>query len=444
MKNGVQLVLAASLLLALAPARPASAQCSRPVFDFGSGTIDDHFVVTSTDVSVPRWKKDWDRARKLYADRKFAAAQKEYERVLARKDNVDQARWEYITLLMCRELWDKAASELDILVSHDGERPDYLLAGAEITLGRGEYLEAVRLFADLYSRQCDTGGEDRVRERILTGYIAALEGVGRVEVLVPLLEQLIRLRPHDTGLQKQLAGAALANGQPRRALNVLRPLLQTLGDQPDILESMARAYQVLGDADRAGLFWQRSIGTGQASPAAHAALQEYYHRTGNRAMELLQTRILLAADRKNPELLKRAGRLNVALGRPDRALGFYNRLLALQPHDYEITRERNKALHEVAARLFALIENSDPALLWPDLIQVTADRDDVFRELAGMLRRRGMTNELIELLTIMNREHPDDIAIRDELASLLHRQAAGRTLARARDKDNSDPVSITR
>ena len=443
MKRTTRFLTALALFCLLSPP-PVAGQCSRPDLDFTADTVDDHFIITSSDLSVPDWKKNWDQARRLFKKKDYTAARAAYERVLAGKDNVDLARWEYITLLMCRSDWQKAARELDLLISHDGERPRYRLAGAEIALGRGDFDQAIRLFGSLYQQQCDAGGDGPAKVRILSGYIAALEGAGRIEVLVPLLEQLSRLRPHDIQVKKKLAAVALENGQPDRALNVLKPLLAAGNDDPEILETMARSYGRLGSREQAALFWQKSIGTGHATPAAHAALVNYYQQAGNPAMELVHVKKLLAADPGNYELLKRAGRLNFMLGRPDRALTCYDLLLARQPRDFEIIQDRQKALHEVAARLFALIENSGPALLWPDLIQVTADRSDVFRELAAMLRQRGMDNELIEVLTIMYRENSSDTGVRDELAALLQKQAAARTIARARENDPSAPGSITR
>jgi hypothetical protein len=86
-------------------------QYGQPAFSANAAQIPDHFI-TYQDDPGPEWKKIWDQARRLYARKKYGQAQVQYELLLASKDNVDQARWEYVTILMCRRQWQKADAEL--------------------------------------------------------------------------------------------------------------------------------------------------------------------------------------------------------------------------------------------------------------------------------------------------------------------------------------------
>jgi tetratricopeptide (TPR) repeat protein len=439
-----KLFVTAFFVIATMPSGVQAVQCEIPVIEFSPGRIDDHLVVTSKNTEIPLWKKNWDQARILYGRKQYDQAMLKYQQVLSEKDNIDQARWEYINLLMCRKMWEKAAVELALLISRNGERPAYQLAEAEIALGQGEYGEALRRFKDLYSTLGVGNEENEISERILRGYISVLDHEGHVEALVPLLEKLCRLRPDNVELLKKFGLTALADNQPRRALTALNHALEVCGDDREIFEGIARCYTRLGRPDQAALFWQKSIAVEGGSQDAHRALSRYYHDAGNYPMELVHTRALLVADPDNPELLDRVARLNGLLGRPDRALEYYNRLLRIRPDDREAAHARHLALQEVASRLFALIENSGSTQLWPDLVHVTGDRNSVFSELAAMLRRRGMDRELIEVLSIMNREHPSDKAIQDELDHLLHKQNSQRRLALKRNPHTEDPVSITR
>ena len=159
-------------------------------------------------------------------------------------------------------------------------------------------------------------------------------------------------------------------------------------------------------------------------------------------MELKHVETLLSIMPDDSNLLQQAGRLNLALDRPDRALEYYGVLLGLQPDDREIEQLKQQALHEFAGKLLVLVENNGPGMLWQDLAQVTTDHAGVYLAMADMLRQQGRRDKLIEVLLVIHHEIPGDAGIRNELASLLKEQGRGAILASSRDADFRNPVIL--
>lgn len=441
MKKLIYLFLSTTLLLVLSlPPSVSGVECEQTVLNFGSGQVPGQFIIYQDDLA-PEWKKIWDQARSLYKQKKFGQALVQYELLLARKENVDQARWEYVSTLICLEQWQKAEAELGVLISHDPDRAEYQLAGAEIALGSSDFSNAVKVYAPLYEQCIVTGCNDDTI-RILTGYIAALEGLGRVEVLMPLMEQLIRLRPDDHALQIRIADIAIKNNQPQRALVFLHTLVQNNQQDPAVLQRLAWIQMSAGNRVKAAAYWQQIVGLNGECREAHEQLIDYYHWQGNAAMELKHVETLLSIMPDYSNLLKQAGRLNLVLDRPDRALKYYGVLLSLQPDDREIEQLKQQALHEFAGKLLVLVENNGPGMLWQDLAQVTSDHAGVYLAMADMLREQGRRDKLIEVLLVIHHEIPGDAGIRNELAMLLKEQGRGTILASSRDADSRNPVIL--
>jgi tetratricopeptide (TPR) repeat protein len=395
--------------------------------------------------TAPDWKKIWDHARNLYTRKKYEQAQVQYEVLLSRKDNIDQARWEYVSVLMNRQLWQKAHVELSILLGHDPDRAEYRLAAAEIAVGCRDFNTAVSLYAALYEKQCTAAAPNMDRARVLSGYIASLEGLHRIETVLPLMEQLVKLQPEDAGLHRRLAQMAMERKQPQRALHILAALRENNALGVAGQQIMARTYEALDKPVAAATCWQQVVGQDPGNRVANQQLITYYRSVGNRPMELKHIRALLADMPDNTVLLNRAAALNIALNRPDRALEYYNLLLAMNPGNLSVVRLKDEALHAVAAQLLGLVANSGSSLLWQDLVQVTADRVGIYRALADILRSQKRWGELYEVLLVIRREVPADKGIRDELNILIRQQDKSNTVfASARQREHTAPVIISR
>ena len=118
-------------------------------------------------------------------------------------------------------------------------------------------------------------------------------------------------------------------------------------------------------------------------------------------------------------LLEHAAELNMRLDRIDRALKYYEYGLAVDPANENIVEGKKKAQKILAQNLLALVENDGSKNLWQDLVKVAPDWAGVYREIANLLRDQEKIDELIEVLTLLNKQSPDDQQVFDELVSLL-------------------------
>ena len=433
---------AVTMACLIAPAILAAGQCDQTLQNYSFKKAPDHFI-SYQDELAPEWKKVWDQARLLYQQKKYGQARIQYELLLSRKDNIDQARWEYVSVLMCLHQWQKAGSELTVLIGNNPDRFEYMLARAEISLASKEFASAEDIYAVLYKQKSRIADCNSELIRILSGYISALEGTGKIKVLLPYIEHLMKLQPEDLALKKKAADIAIQTGQSKRALVLLRSLEENNPEDCEVLERLARVYELTEDYDTAATYWQRVVALDRENIEAHEQLIAYYQSDDNASMQLKHVEALLLLTPNDSKLLEQGAQLNVTLERPDLALEYYNLLLSLHPTSEEIMLQKKMALQELAAQLLALIENSGSHLLWEDLVKVTVDRTEVYQTIADMLRKQGRRNELIEVLVVFHNEVPGDIGIRDELVALLKEQDRGDFLAPSRDSNSSEPVVIS-
>jgi len=379
--------------------------------------VPDHIVQFENELE-PDWKVIWDQARQLSREKKYREAIVQYELLLARKENVDEARWEYTSILLHLERWRKAKTQLEILRNHDPGQKKYLFALAEVTLAAGDFDRAAQLYGQLYGQSPDS--KDAVRA--LEGLVRALEMQGHREALLPLMEQLILRKPNDPVLQKKFSRLAMQLNQTDKAGETIEKLLRSNPDDPEVVLLMARLQEKLSHDEKAAGYWKRLIVLKPDDQEARRRLIRFYRSKRNWPRELKHLEALLKITPDNVELLERGAELNMKLGRVDHALEYYDWYLTLKPEDSRITKKKQQAEKLLAHDLLALVENSGSRMLWQDLVRVTSDRAGVYHAIADLLREKGKINELIDVLTIMYRENPGDEAVGLELVSLLKKK----------------------
>ncbi len=380
--------------------------------------VPDHDVQCENNKLAPDWKLIWDQARQLAREKKYREALVQYELLFGRKENIDEARWEYTTILLHLERWRQAETQLEMLTAHEPDNKSYLFALAQVSLSMGNVERAVKLYGQLYGQT--PGSPEAVPA--LEGLIRALERQGQDEALLPLVEQLILRKPDDLNLQKKLARLSIKLNRTGKAGDLLQKLRQSSPNDPEVLLLSARLQEKLGHVRQAAAFWRRLVVLEPGNREGRRRLMLYYRSRGNGAMELKQIEALLSKRPDDTGLLDRGAKLNMELGRADRALEYYDCSLALKPDDKAIVRMMHEARKTLARDLLALVENNGSRMLWQDLVKVTADRPGVYRAIAGLLREQGKVAELIDVLTIIHQEDPADKQAGGELADLLEKQ----------------------
>jgi len=367
----------------------------------GQGVVPDHDVQYASGITVPSWKKEWDQARDLYRRRKTGQALVQYE-LLLQKKNIEEARWEFASILMEQRHWSRAGKELDILVSHDPGNHKYLLARASVALEEGHAEDAVKLYGLVYQESPESA--DGVTA--LSGLVEALDRQGNSEAELPLLETLLLRKPGEPVLIKRGAALALKLGQPEKALSMLNKAVQQQPGDPEVLRLLARTEKRLGHVDRAAACWQKLVGRVPADEEANTWLASFYEQAGNFAMALVHVERLLKNNPVNADLMLRAARLARRRGMPGRALDYYLLYLDLRPDDTLVRIERRQIRKGLAMELIALIDGlgqRNLERLWQDLSRITRDRSGVFTSMADWFRLHNNPAAATEIEKILRR-----------------------------------------
>ncbi len=385
--------------------------------------VPDHDIHYTNENRMPRWKIDWDRARDLYRQGKAGQALVQYELLLQKKGNIDEARWEYASILIQQKRWRQAGKELDMLLAHDTDSRRYLLARAGVSLHEGQVEQAVKQYGELFE-SCPEGPDAL---KALRGLINALDKQRNREAQLPLLELLLLRTPGDFTLVKRTGALALALGKPEKTKNLLLAALADHSDDAELMKLLARTEDALNDSEKAAEYRQQLVALRPDDIQANAWLAKYYLKKGNVGMALLHVERQLKVDPINADLILQAARLHKQLGRPGKALDYLSLYLDLVPADSRVRQEREQIRGELSVGLIALItakRENNISRLWQDVGTMTRDREGVFLHLADQLKADGKKRELADVLLLLYRQRPSDTKIYQELVPLL--KAEGR------------------
>jgi len=386
----------------------------------GKGTTDKEVTVPDRDITYsrennePDWKTDWDQARDLCRRGLSGQALVQYELVLQKKSTVDEARWEYTSLLMQNQRWQQAGKELDTLLAHEPGSRKFLLARAMVYQQEDQLEQAIKIYSQLYKKRSKVDNRE-----VLLGFISALDRQGSSKAQLKLLEQLVRLSPGDLVLAKQLAELAMEVGEAEKVSAVLGELLQQHPDDVELLRLVARSQGMLGKPEQAAGRWQQVVVLLPADHEANEWLATYYQHKGNLEAALVHVERQLKNDPARIELILIIGRLYEQLDQPGQALDYLNFYLDIVPDDQKIILERDSLRDMMAAELITKIEHMKANLLWHDLETVTSDRAGVFIQVAGLLRTQGKKQKLIEMLLVLHQYDSDNPMLFQELLALL-------------------------
>lgn len=366
----------------------------------------------------PDWKTNWDIARSLYRDKRYPEALVQYEMLFTQKENIDEARWEYVSILLFLKRWDNAKVELEKLLAIEPESTRYRLAMATVSRETGNMENAVALYVELLGQAISE--TDRIM--VLEGLFQAREALGQKEEAATVLGQLIFLKPHEPSLLLRQAALELELGNVAGAKELCTQYDQSASSDVAALALHARIEEKLHNNDNAAAYWQQVITLDPDNSEAHQYLYSYYFANSNWAMSFHHLEPLVKKTPNDVILLARAAELNMLLGRVDRALQYYEYGLAVDPFNFDIAEGKKRAQKILAQDMLVLVENDGGKKLWQDLVNVAPDCAGIYREMANLLREQGKVDELIEVLILLNKQMPGDQLIYDELATLLEQQ----------------------
>ncbi|NZA26148.1 tetratricopeptide repeat protein [Luteimonas sp. SJ-92] len=141
-----------------------------------------------------------------------------------------------------------------------------------------------------------------------------------------------RIAPDHPALAAVTGMVALRRGDPDRALSVLMAAQARGGEAPQLLNALGFAYMAKGHLAFAEQTFRRMRAAGMAGAPQQRLIAEIVHRQGRHQEALAELQPLLGEDAA-PANMAFAGKLELAMQQPDRALPWLRRALAADPAD---------------------------------------------------------------------------------------------------------------
>lgn len=386
----------------------------------------------------PEWRKDWESGRRLFRSGDLRGAVESYQRLLSAKANIEEARWELAMLLAGLEEWDKARSELELLVEAAPDNVEYLNALGVALRHAGQFGRALDIFG-------------KVRERFpenftaLVGQAQGFVEAGRKKDALPLLQEIVAKKPDDRELSLALATLASEQGQMELARKLLVSLVAAKKVEPDTLLLAARLHDAMGREKEAAGYWEKILTLDSANREAHGWLARYLENQGSPDKALSHLQVLSEQEPQNITILGRICRIYFDSSAPfAEALPYYERYVRLRPDDLDFIRAvigLTNGREEEQGVFFRLLLAVSPENLgvfnrladsweaagqperalamWERLARLIPERVEVYRALARLLESPGREGRLREVLETIHRLAPDDQGVIGYLARLL-------------------------
>ena len=378
-------------------------------------------VVVSDTREEPEWKILWDEARELTRQEKYAEAAKSYSRLLSLKNNIEEASWEYCLVLITLSDWDQASVLLEDLLEKDAKRPEYLLDAGLVALKKKEYARAFTYYDLVYRKKNDLDGS-QVKEA-LTGLVAALRGQEKYEAAYLFMEELFQHRPDDISLLHQLAAYAAKSGRREKALAYYEKLVSQDKVEDQALLEAAVVFDRPGQEARAVFCWRQYLQRHPDYLPFQEKMADYLIAKGEKEAALPHLLILLAQDDHRDARLLQIGAIYLSdLGRPDKALSYYEDYLQRHPENRTIAQEIGRIQAMLAQELVSKVEREGVLPVWKELAQITPNQLAIYVNMAQLLEKSGNSKELRAVLGMIHQHEPGNREVILRLAELFLEQ----------------------
>jgi tetratricopeptide (TPR) repeat protein len=372
-------------------------------------------TIVTQDVEQPSWKLSWDKARELVKQEAYEEAISYYTAVLAEKPHIEEVRWELCRVLISVEDYEQAAWYLEGLLELDPTRKDYLISAGKLALIKGNNDRALELFGQVLEQDPLSGQADQA----LVGMVQALKNMDRVQLAIPLMEQLYQRGASGPDLLLDLARATAQNGTYDKACHYFVELIKKYRVSAAVLTEAADLLEQQSRIDEAARLWQRLLEERPDDLLYRKKLADYY-TSRNRLQQALPHLLYLAEQgiKREEYLLTIAHIYLYEEGRVDRALAYFQRYQTEFPEGEDVSARIAEIQLILANDLLTIVENNGAWMLWRDLATVTPDRIGIYRAMASLLEKLGKHKELVEVLQIIVLHAPEDTASLEALARL--------------------------
>lgn len=363
-----------------------------------------HVVVEQSD-EIPTWKTKWDEVRELVRQNKFHEAANGYSELLNMKSNIEEARWEYLQLLIRLDNWELASNLAGSLLEENPYSVDYRLSGGQIALERGKYERAMKYFGWVFAREPNS----TFGLTALKGMIEALQGLGRHEKAFALMEQLYVRKFFSSDLLNEMAKVAMQLGLKEKAAHYFSILIEKFPVDDRIIFQAANIYSQMGNGKKAASYWEMYLTHHPEYLPFQKKISDYYLLENKKKQALPHLIVLLEKGERSTNLLLQIGEIYLhELKRPDKALVFLQEYAQKNSGNEDVQKEIEGIRTVLANDLLSIVENDGAWRLWKDLAQLTPDRVAIYLSMIDVLDRLGREDELKEIVDIIHRNDPDN------------------------------------
>ena len=375
----------------------------------------------------PSWMESWNAARAARNSGDLATAKLRYQTLIKEKANIEEARREYAHLLLHLESYEEAFTVLQGLIELNPDSLEYLLHAGEAALQLQRYNRAASFLGQVYT--IEPNGPHALDA--LRGQIIALQKQGQKELAYPLMEQLYLLIPNEEELIRLLAIYSAELGQKDKAVTYYQKLINEFTPTAEDLLAGEKLFTENKLDDLSLVCWKKYIQSHPYHIPFHQKLAAYYIANEQKEEALDHLLVIVAHGTDDPFTYLQIGQIFLYdLGRPDKALYYYDEYRKRVPQNESIEQEIAQIQSVLANDLLVIVENSGAWNLWRDLAKVIPDRLAVYYSMAEQLQHLNKPKELREVLEIIHLHNPTDQAILLQLALLLYNE---KEYARSRD-----------
>ncbi|MCB2214673.1 MAG: tetratricopeptide repeat protein [Desulfobulbaceae bacterium] len=372
-------------------------------------------TIVTRDGEQPAWKHSWDRARELVKKEQYEAAITSYLSVLEEKPHIEEVRWELCKVLITVGDYERASWYLEGLLELDPTRNDYLISAGTLALAKNDNERAFELFGQVLEQDPFSSQANEA----LTGMVQSLRNRDRVDLAIPLMEQLYQRGSANPELILDLARAAERIGDYDKACHYYAVLVKKYRVAPTILEEAAELFENRSRIDDAAALWQRLLEERPDDLFYHEKLADYRIDRDQKRLALPHLLALVEHGIRREELLPVIADIYLyEEGRIDRALAYFEQYRNEFPAGKDVSARIADIQLILANDLLTIVENNGAWMLWRDLATVTPDRIGIYRAMAGLLEKLGKRQELAEVLQIIVLHEPGDTDSLSMLARL--------------------------
>ncbi|MFH0785833.1 MAG: tetratricopeptide repeat protein [Pseudomonadota bacterium] len=376
-------------------------------------TPERNISVVGVDWEAPAWKLLWDKARNYIKTEKYPQAASVYAELFKQKPTIEQANWEYCKVLLKIGDFKTAAKITTVLLEKNPQKIEYLLAAGQAE-AQGKNWEAA---ARYYSRVLEKDPNGEHSDTALEGLVDSLRNIGKKEVALPLAESLSTRQPDNFKLLQEIAVDANNLGQNEKSRHYFKKLLERQAVDDRILFQAIKVIDIPGRSKESSILWEQYIKRHPEYLQFRYKLVDYYLENSQYEAALEHLTYLADHLENNDAFLLKAGTVYLyKLGRPDKALAFFERFFQKHPNDHGIKQHIADIQQILANDFISIVENDGAWLLWRDLAKVTPNREAIYLQMADLLEGKGLIREFLDVLSIIHENHPDNETISMRLA----------------------------